>query len=227
MKKKSIIILSMFCFVLLESCNSQTKKNQTKSEKPDMEEPSIKEIDLLNLKYIEKITDILKSSNLDLKEGQETDAPTIFGYKKFESKSSKILKISNKNLSKGDNKLILHYNEENNVVKLLQIFIYTEDEQKGIIEILNSNLGKTTYQTEKKGNVQDVINGELVDTNVKYREKISCWEKNNIIYFCSYKTYSNNKNELVLFCFNKNDKDILEFIASFGSPYIKDSFSKK
>lgn len=56
MKKKAIIILSLVCLVFFESCNSQTKKNQTENKKMEVQQTNFKEIDLLDLKYQEEIT---------------------------------------------------------------------------------------------------------------------------------------------------------------------------
>ncbi|MFK7114003.1 lipoprotein [Flavobacterium oreochromis] len=113
MKKTTLIITIA---LVLTSCNFETKKAKLKEENIEKQEAnsSTNGFDLLNLKFNETITDILKSVKLNLKDNQDTDAMTSFEYKKFETTSNSLLILGKEKLAQVSKNTIIHYNETNN-----------------------------------------------------------------------------------------------------------------
>lgn len=228
--KKTILVFTICIIFVLGSCNSKTKKKDLIQDNKIKEKKmtNLKPFDLLNLSLNENIQDVLKSANYDLNDNEETDAFTVFTYKKFETSSPKFLIIDEKKFNnkteKLTNNLILHYSEENNIVAMCQVSLYTLPEITRILSTLNNRMGKPSYNSEKSGNIQDVVNGQTVDTKIKYDEKVYLWKYNGLFYFCTNKLVQNKKLEYELKLFIlKNDPEWINFIGSFGSPYIGDA----
>lgn len=227
---KKLKLFTICIIVVLGSCNSKTNKKDLVQDNEIKEKKmtSLKPFDILNLRLNENIEDVLKSVNCSLNDNEETEAFTVFTYKKFETSSPKFLIIEDKKFSnkteKFTNNLILHYSEENNTVAMCQISLFTLPEITELLSTLNNRLEKPIYDTEKSGNIQDVINGETIETKIKYDEKVYLWKSNGLIYFCTNKLVKNKKSEYELKLFIlKNDPEWINFIGSFGSPYISEA----
>ncbi|PQL92357.1 hypothetical protein [Apibacter adventoris] len=233
MKLKNLIPLSFLLF--FTSCQAQEKKetkeqNKTQTEKS---EPMKQPFDLLNLTFNEDILTILTSAGLQLKDNEETDALTLIGYKKFESTSPKLLTFNGKDLSgtnkKEKNNIILYYAEEGNLeyakensLGMYQVNLFTDDEIKSLKNELNIKFGKPKFNHNHLGNVADVRNGELIQTDIKFTEDINIWENNNIIYYSFYQT-TEDAERFNLFVFLKKNRQFVGFISALGYQNISEA----
>lgn len=184
--------------------------------------------DLINIKLEANIKDVLKTVDMTFKDNQETDAFTLFTNQKFESSSSKLLifdkiALSGKNNNQINN-VIFHFSKEDSIIKMYQVNIFTKLETESITEKLSSKFGKAIFQNQKSGNVSDIVDGEMKQTNIKFDEKVAIWSNENLIYyFFTQITYNNNveynSNLFVL----KKQKEWVDFIGGLGYQDINQS----
>ncbi len=239
---KTIILLAC---ILMQSCNSQTKKNvEDKKQEVEKHTPVAVPFDLVKLTLNENINDILTAVNLSKKDTIIADFTTLLGNEKLVFGSDKVLIFNGEKLSGenglGTNNVIFHYgkidkeigplyNEKEDVVGMCQINLYSEKEIKNIIKELNSRFGKTLFEKTNEGNESDVVDNELVETSTKFKNTVQIWEKNNIIYYSFMDqtfTEKNIENSLKLFMFNKNDKNWASFISGKGFLFTEKIYNK-
>ena len=203
---KKIILITVVSIVM-QSCNSQTTKNEKEGKKPSISKP----FDLANLTLNEDINDVLLSENLSQKDTIKNDEVTLMGNAKLVFNSDKLLifnkiKLANKN-NLGINNVIFHYgkidpeigvlnNEKNNVLGMYQINLYTKIESDKLYNNLKLLFGKPK-NTYSLGPINTFL-----------------WINNNICYY--YFTKNNDDFYRVLFVHKKNDKEWVDFIGSLG-----------
>jgi hypothetical protein len=203
--KKAKLLTNLLVFILLQSCNSQTKDKEVK--KTAISKP----FDLANLTLNEDINDVLLSENLSQKDTIKNDEVTLMGNAKLVFNSDKLLifnkiKLANKN-NLGINRVIFHYgkidpeigvlnNEKNNVLGMYQINLYTKSESDQLYNNLKLLFGKPK-NTYSLGSINTFL-----------------WVNNNICYY--YFTKDNDEFYRVLFVYKKNDKEWIDFIGSLG-----------
>jgi hypothetical protein len=239
---KNYKLFPMFLLLLLYSCNSQTKN---KVEKEMAKSTFSKPFDLANLTLNENINDILTFVNLSPKDTIKNEELTLMGNERFVFNSENVLifnKIKLTNKSNNDtNNIIFHYgkidpeigalnNEKNNILGMYQINIYSENEIKYLLQNLNLKLGKEFFEKEIEGNTSDIKDNNLIETKNKFKENISIWKKNNLIYYCFIKYTLNDKkeykNSLNLFVFNKSNKEWIGFISGLGYQFTEKCLDK-
>jgi hypothetical protein len=203
--KKAKLLTILLVFILLQSCNSQTKDKEVK--KTAISKP----FDLANLTLNEDINDVLLSENLSQKDTIKNDEVTLMGNAKLVFNSDKLLifnkiKLTNKN-DLGINNVIFHYgkidpeigvlnNEKNNVLGMYQINLYTKSESDQLYDNLKLQFGKPK-NTYSLGPINTFL-----------------WVNNNICYY--YFTKNNDEFYRVLFVYKQNDKEWVDFIGSLG-----------
>lgn len=223
---KFVTICAMI--IMIQSCNSQKKESKKEEQKQESKNSNQVSFDLINIKLSEKIADLLKVVNMSFKNNEETDALTLFTNKKFESTSSKFLRFDNILLNGKDdnqvNNVIFHYGEDSGIVGMYQLNIFSKAEIDNLTGKLNINLGKTIFQTQKSGNVSDIINGEMKESKVKFDEKIFIWSKKDLIYYffvqVTYDKKIKYKSNLFVI---KKQKTWIDFIGSLGFQDINQS----
>ncbi|OWP74041.1 lipoprotein, partial [Flavobacterium oreochromis] len=195
MKKITLIITIA---LVLTSCNFETKKAKLKEENIEKQEAnsSTNGFDLLNLKFNETITDILKSVKLNLKDNQDTDAMTSFEYKKFETTSNSLLILGKEKLAQVSKNTIIHYNETNNQIGMIQIDFGNQTD----LNFLRKNLGV------KLGTIKSEYNLESI--------KSCFWLNNSGIYY--YYFQKNDKTDPYNILFVFKDKVWIDFISNLG-----------
>ncbi|PQL92358.1 hypothetical protein [Apibacter adventoris] len=209
---KPIILFLYCCFFTFNPCQAQEKKetkeqNKTQTEKS---EPMKQPFDLLNLTFNEDILTILTSAGLQLKDNEETDALTLLGYKKFESTSSKLLTFNGKDLSgtnkKERNNIILYYAEEDNLedakensLGMYQVNLFTSNKADILFNNIENKFGNP--KTYELGNIKTFL-----------------WVKNDLCFYYFTKDPNENSQDFyrVLFVFNKNNKQWVNFIGALG-----------
>lgn len=203
---KKIILLTVVCIVM-QSCNSQTTKNEKEGKKPSISKP----FDLANLTLNEDITDILSSVDFSKKDTIKNNELTLLGNEKLVFASEKLLvfnkiKIAGKN-NLDINNIIFHYgkidpetgvlnNEKNNVLGMYQINLYTKIESDKLVDNLKILFGKPK-NTYSLGSVNTFL-----------------WVNTNMCYY--YFTKDNDDFYRVLFVYKKKDKEWVDFIGSLG-----------
>ena len=227
MKMLKTIIICLVS-IIIQSCNSQKKDKVNEQQEKVLNNQAQVPFDLINIKLNENIKDILNKVDLTFKNNEETDAFTLFTNQKFESTSSKVLifdkiALSGKNNNQNNN-VIFHYSEEDSIVKMYQVNIFSKQETESLQEKLNSKFGKTIFQNQKSGNVSDIIDGEMKQTNIKFDEKVRIWSNENLIYyFFTQITYNDNveyKSNLFVL---KKQKEWVDFIGGLGYQDINQS----
>ncbi len=132
--KFSIVSKMVIVMALVSSCQSQTAS-----------------FDLYQLKFDEKIDDIVIQNKLKMSDGI-SEAKTLFGYDRFETKKEGLLQFAGLALigenTEQKNKLILHYNEENHILAMYEVLLYTEKEVQGLSSVLEQKIGKPDHESE-------------------------------------------------------------------------------
>jgi hypothetical protein len=232
--KKLNFILILLVSIILQSCNSQTK-NKVEKENTPIPLP----FDLSNLTLTENIEDIMSAVNLSKNDTIKNDVFTLVGNERIVFSSENILVFNKEKLANnsnlGINNVIFHYgkidpeigaieNEQNNIVGMYQINLYSENEIQNLLKNLNLLLGKKIYDKERNGNVSDIKDNSLIETKEKFKENIFIWKNKDLIYY-GFKKYSSIdknqvQNSLSLFVFNKSNKEWIGFISALGYPDI-------
>jgi hypothetical protein len=236
--KKSNFILIFLVSIVLQSCNSQTKNKAEKENSPKEKTIIPLPFDLSNLTLTENIEDIMSAVNLSKKDTIKNSELTLVGNERIVFRSENILVFNKENLANnklGINNVIFHYgkidpeigaieNEQNSIIGMYQINLYSENEIQNLLKNLNLLLGKKKYDKERNGNVSDIKDNSLIETKEKFKENIFIWKNKDLIYY-GFKKYSSIdknqvQNSLSLFVFNKNNKEWIGFISALGYPDI-------
>jgi len=206
---KTTKLLPIFLLlIILQACNSQTKNKLEK----DMKKLEIsKPFDLSNLTLNEDIKDILSSVNLSQKDTIKNEELTLIGNKRLVFDSENILAFNKVKLANssdlGMNNVIFHYgkidpeigaieNEQDNIVGMYQINLYTKFEADKLFNNLNILFGKPNTSFTLSS-----VNTFL-------------WVNNDICYY--YFTRDDDKFYRVLFVYKKTHKEWINFIRHLG-----------
>lgn len=222
--------ITIICLVsiMIQSCNSQNKNKVKEQQEKALKNQVQVPFDLINIKLEENIKDVLNTVDMSFKDNEETDAFTLFTNQKFESTASKVLvfdkiALSGKNNNQNNN-VIFHYSEEDSIIKMYQVNILTKQETESLTEKLSSKFGKTIFQNQKSGNVSDIVDGVMKQTNMKFDEKVAIWSNKDLIYyFFTQIIYNNNvecKSNLFVL---KKQKEWVDFIGGLGYQDINQS----
>lgn len=227
MKMLKTIIICLVS-IMIQSCNSQKKDKVNEQQEKILNNQVQVPFDLINIKLEENIKDVLNTIDMCFKDNEETDAFTLFTNQKFESTKSKVLAfdkiaLSGKNDNQNNN-VIFHYSEEDSIIKMYQVNIFSKQETESLEEKLNSKFGKTIFQNQKSGNVSDIVDGEMKQTNIKFDEKVAIWSNKNLIYYfftqIRYNKSIEYKSNLFVL---KKQKEWVDFIGGLGYQDINQS----
>ncbi|MBW1296755.1 hypothetical protein [Aquimarina litoralis] len=124
-----------------------------------------KEFNLYTFDFSEKITSILNNQNIKL-DTKKSEALTLFGYNRFRTNSSKLLKFHNSTLSgniqEHTNSVTFHYSIEDKVIAIYEVLLFTKTKVSQIKKTLNSDLGRPHHSS---------TNSDGLEMNVWKNEK--------------------------------------------------------
>ena len=231
--KKTKYLLVPVIFLGLVSCG-QHKKKACEAHHEVQNSIQTEPFNLAALHIGKNINNILKSAGaMAASDTVKTDEVTLIGNDRLAFASEKLLHFNGISLdgrnSKNTNKVVLHYgnvnpeigalaNEKNDELGMYQLDIYTEKEQKALLENLNKTLRTPFFDTIRESFEPEVKDNEIIRTPNKFRQEVAIWKSNDLIYYYCETEIENKPDEFRCNLFVFKDKEWKDFLKGSGYP---------